>query len=303
VDQLLVSTTGLATPPEATTSETVEDAKKVFEIVEEIQQSVQQAEAALADETAMLRLLATLGMTIAEFSHETGMTFDAFRFDFKQVFDVAIKSCASDLDFLDRAKRARSMLNRLDALTSYLNSLASSRSSREVGPVSLAKVADDFQQGIQNQADSQSVVLTVTSPAYDPLYTKPMHEAEIASILLNMYTNAVKALKRAAGERRIHLTVDRAEDDRCVRLRFSDTGDGIPEKNRERIFDAFFTTRVGPSARASDVEHSVGTGLGLWIVHQIATNAGGEVYVTEPEPGYMTTFELLLPKEDEDAAR
>lgn len=303
VDQLVLSATNLGSGllPGAQ-KRPMPEANEVIAIVEEIQQSVKHAEAALADETAMLRLLATLGMTIAEFSHETGMTFDAFRFDFQQVFEVATGSRADDTKFLEKAGRARSMLSRLDALTSYLNTLASSRSSRDVRPVSLAKIVEDFEKGIQHQAKSQAVELEVRVPDFDPLYTRPMHEAEIASILLNLYTNAVKAMKRAAGERKILVTADRCDDEACVRLCFSDTGDGIPESNRDRIFDAFFTTRVGPSTQASDEEHAIGTGLGLWIVNQIVQNASGEISVTDPEPGYVTTFELLLPKENENGA-
>jgi signal transduction histidine kinase len=85
-----------------------------------------------------------------------------------------------------------------------------------------------------------------------------------------------------------------------VRVRFSDTGDGIPDENSGRIFDAFYTTRTAPPAGASDTEHASGTGLGLWIVSQIAANAGGEVSLTEPPPGYSTCFEVLLPPEEEN---
>ncbi|GAB3399257.1 ATP-binding protein [Massilia agilis] len=270
-------------------------------IADEIEQSVEEARSALADETAMLRLLATLGMTTAEFSHETGMTFDAFRFDFQEVFRTAVDAKQNDSDFLEKAVRAQAMLARLDALTSYLNTLASSRSSRDVQPVSLAKVVEDFEKGIRLQAKTQSVDLRVVVPNYDPLYTRPMHEAEIASILLNLYTNAVKAVKRRGDERVIAVIADRAEENSMVRLRFMDSGDGVPEQNREKIFDAFFTTRVSPPGSASDVDHAKGTGLGLWIVSQIVNNAGGEIVVTEPPTGFSTCFEMLLPEENDNA--
>lgn len=205
----------------------------------------------------------------------------------------------NDGEFLEKAERARSMLARLDALTSYLNTLASSRASRDVRPVSLSKVVEQFEHGIRRQAESQAIDLQIKVPDYDPLYTRPMHEAEIASVLLNLYTNAVKAVKRAGGERKILVIADRS-DDESVRLSFSDTGDGVPEVNRERIFDAFFTTRIGSPAGGDDVEHAKGTGLGLWIVHQIVVNAGGEISVIEPKNGFATTFELLIPREDDN---
>lgn len=279
-------------------SNALPDVNQVKAIAEEIEQSVAETRAALADEAAMLRLLATLGMTTAEFSHETGMTFDAFRFDFQEVFNVALTEKKGDATFVEKAERARAMLARLDALTSYLNTLASSRSTRDVHPVSLSKVVEYFEKGIRLQASTQSVVLEVTVPPFDPLYTRPMHEAEIASILLNLYTNAVKAVKRAGSERKILIVADRLRDEAMLRLRVLDTGDGIPDENREKVFDAFFTTRVAPPGGASDVEHAKGTGLGLWIVSQIVSNAGGDVAIVDAETGYSTCIEILLPEEE-----
>ncbi|MCS6515062.1 ATP-binding protein, partial [Burkholderia thailandensis] len=75
---------------------------------------------------------------------------------------------------------------------------------------------------------------------------------------------------------------------------------GIPDEYRERIFDPFFTTRAAPAGGASDSEHARGTGLGLWIVHQIVMNAGGQILLETPPPGFVTCFEVQLPVKDED---
>jgi signal transduction histidine kinase len=260
---------------------------------------VEAARAQLADEAVILRFLATLGMTMAEFSHETGMTFEAFRLDFESVFEAAVAAHADEQPFKSQADRARGMLVRLDTLTSYLNALAGARAARGMRPISLSKGLQDFEKGMRAQAESRHIVLDVKTPPYDPLFTRPMHEAEIASALLNFYTNAVKALKRAGGRRAILVEADRLREGASerVRVRFSDTGDGIPEDIRDKIFDPFFTTRIAPPAGASEAEHATGAGLGLWIVRQIAVNAGGEVYVSNPPDGYSTCFELTLPPE------
>jgi signal transduction histidine kinase len=276
-------------------------AAETVNLIEQKQVELEAAEIQLADEAAMLRFLATLGMTTSEFSHETGMTFDAFRLDFKRVFEVAVQAKANDPTFGDQAARAQAMLNRLDTLTSYLNALAAARSLRGMRPVSLSKAVETFKQGISAQAKSQEIDLVIETPPYDALYTRPMHEAELASILLNFYTNSIKATKRSKNRREILIVADRVDDlDPRVRVRFSDTGDGIPDENRERIFDAFFTTRTAPPAGASDTEYASGTGLGLWIVSQIVANAGGEAFLAQPPSGYTTCFEVLLPPEPEN---
>ena len=144
-------------------------AAETVNLVEKKQEEVEAAQIQLADEAAMLRFLATLGMTTSEFSHETGMTFDAFRLDFECVFDVAVRARSNDLEFGDQAARAQAMLNRLDTLTSYLNALAAARTLRSIRPVSLSKTVDEFERGISAQAKSQEIELTIETPPYDGL--------------------------------------------------------------------------------------------------------------------------------------
>lgn len=276
-------------------------ARDAAQLVDSASSDFAAAEATLADEASMLRFLATLGMTSAEFNHETGMTFDAFRLDFDRIFQVAI-AASKEQTFQDQAQRAKGMLQRLDTLTSYLNGLASARSAREMSAVSLTKALDDFERGMKLQAHAQKISVQVNTPAYDALYTRPMHQAEVASILLNLYTNAVKAIKRTRKDRSISIVAERVPQEGSVRILFSDTGDGIPVENRERIYDAFFTTSAAPAADAPDLAHASGTGLGLWIVKQIIDNARGQIKVIEAKPPFATCFEINLPAEQEDAS-
>jgi signal transduction histidine kinase len=74
----------------------------------------------------------------------------------------------------------------------------------------------------------------------------------------------------------------READDALVSV--GDTGCGIPEEHRARIFDAFFTTKAAGE----------GTGLGLDIVRKIVEKHGGRIFV-ESEVGVGTTFTVRLP--------
>ena len=258
---------------------------------------IEQQQAALADEAALLRLLATLGLTMSEFSHETGMTFEAVRMDFQAVFKSALDARTGDIAFAVQAERARVMLARLDALTAYLNELASARSVRQLAPVSVSKAIQDFENGVNRLAEKANVTIDVVTPDYDPLFTKPMHIAEVSSILLNLFSNSLKALRRSEGERCIQVQAERDGED-FVLIRFSDSGDGIPVAHREKVFDLFFTTRIAAPATATTAEQFSGTGLGLWIVHQIISKAGGDVEVVDPPSGFSTCLEVRLPAEE-----
>ena len=125
-----------------------------------------------------------------------------------------------------------------------------------------------------------------------------MHSAEVASILLNLFSNSLKALRRVEGRRSIAAKATR-ENDKQIVIQFSDSGDGIPEENREKVFDLFFTTRVAAPATARSAEQYTGTGLGLWIVHQIISKAGGDIAVVDPPADFATCFEVRLPAEEE----
>lgn len=224
----------------------------------------------------------------------------AVRLDFAAVVAAAVKANPEDRGFASQADRVTKMFDRLDVLTSYLNGVAASRSARSRSPVSLSRAIEDFQRGMGPLSLSMGLSMSIRTPPFDPLYTVPMHQAEIASVLLNLYTNAVKAMKRAGSERKILIVADRIDEpESMVRISFSDTGDGIPEENKMRIFGPFFTTKNAPPGDAPDASHMTGTGLGLWIIDRIALNAGGEVSVVDPPPGYATCFEFAVPVENE----
>jgi PAS domain S-box-containing protein len=113
-------------------------------------------------------------------------------------------------------------------------------------------------------------------------------EGQLHQVLTNLVTNAAQAI----GDRIGTITVELSEvadaplsnGGTVVRITVSDTGCGMDEPTRLRIFDPFYTTRsVGE-----------GTGLGLSVVHGIVTAHGGTITV-ESEPGHGSRFDIYLP--------
>jgi signal transduction histidine kinase len=97
----------------------------------------------------------------------------------------------------------------------------------------------------------------------------------------NLLDNAVEHNDTAQPS--VRVTVDGADgDQRHVRIRVADDGPGIPETERE----------VLQAGTETPLEH--GSGLGLWLVHWIATLARGEVTFEERDPrGSVVTLALL----------
>jgi two-component system sensor histidine kinase HydH len=78
------------------------------------------------------------------------------------------------------------------------------------------------------------------------------------------------------------VTVLQDDTTKATQISIADDGAGIPAKDRERIFDPYFTTKAD------------GTGLGLAIVYKIVEAHGGEINV-ESSPGQGTRVTLILP--------
>jgi signal transduction histidine kinase len=102
--------------------------------------------------------------------------------------------------------------------------------------------------------------------------------------LLNVLLNAVQAMPSGGT-----LAVSARREGGAVRLEVADTGAGIPEEVRHRVFEPFFTTRP------------TGTGLGLAVVKRIAEDHRAPVAIESVEGG-GTRFVLLLPLDAPGAA-
>ncbi|MCK4242928.1 MAG: response regulator, partial [Dehalococcoidia bacterium] len=102
--------------------------------------------------------------------------------------------------------------------------------------------------------------------------------AELREALINIIFNAVDSMPQGG-----KLTVKAWQEDNQVVLSVSDTGVGIPDEIKSKIFDPFFSTK-GPD----------GMGLGLSITYGIITRQGGNIDV-ESTLGQGSTFYVRLP--------
>jgi signal transduction histidine kinase/CheY-like chemotaxis protein len=167
----------------------------------------------------------------------------------------------------------------------------SRRTARNLNPVQVGIVVMEAMRLMKPALPSTiEIQMNITSEAFvegDP--------TQIHQIVMNLCTNAYQAMKERGGVLQVAaedvLLPDGIEQDswflppgRYAAIRVSDTGDGIPEAIRKRIFEPYFTTR----------DMGEGTGLGLSTVHGILKAHGGGL-VLETEVGKGTTFHVYLP--------
>ncbi len=108
----------------------------------------------------------------------------------------------------------------------------------------------------------------------------PASPNQLRQVILNIITNAKNAMKSGGV-----LTVETRTNNNHIVINIKDTGIGIPEDIRDKIFEAFFTTK----------QEVKGVGLGLSVCYGIIKDHGGDIRV-KSEVGKGSTFSLLLPK-------
>jgi signal transduction histidine kinase len=133
--------------------------------------------------------------------------------------------------------------------------------------------------------------ISVTCDAEASLEVPPMPVTVYSGVLLNLYTNALKAILAMRAVPRASRIVFRAWNDaRGHVVDVVDTGIGVPPELRARIWDPLFTT----TSRAQSPLGS-GMGLGLTLVRQLVTGIGGTINLIDPPAGFSTCFRVKFP--------
>lgn len=268
---------------------------KLLEIAQELetaQKEQKERKQEFIKEMNLLRILAALGLTIGEFIHEIKQYQGALQHDIKNI------ETSTTLDnVLHVNQRIKANLEGLSTYVSYFDEAFSENVQRELKPIELRTVVYALQSTLE--ADITKRKIEFIEPKFNGynLYTIAMHKSEWASILFNFYTNSRKAISRAKVDGKIFIECGKVYN--TVYLEFSDNGDGIQLENREKIFNAFYTTSTPVGKVVKMHEEMTGTGLGLKIVRDILTSYGGKIFVKEPTKGYSTTIRIELPWEKE----
>ena len=115
------------------------------------------------------------------------------------------------------------------------------------------------------------------APGISPVFADA---GQLTQVLLNLFQNALQALPDEKGT----ITAETGEEREGCFFRVTDTGTGMDEQTRARIFEPLFTTKPP----------GVGTGLGLSIAYRIIEDHGGKIHV-ESDPGKGSAFTVVIP--------
>ncbi|MEW6297709.1 MAG: ATP-binding protein [Thermodesulfobacteriota bacterium] len=219
--------------------------------------------------------LAAIGTLAAGIAHEIRNPLVAV-----QTFVQLLPEQLDDAEFRSTfLQLANSELERISTLINDLMTFARPTPAT-VSEARLNDIVTQVARLFEGQARKRGVTLQISlAPNMPPLLLDP---DQMKQVFMNLVLNALQATE-AGGTVTLSTAVrhDPNGPDSCE-IEVYDTGAGIPAAQQEQIFDPFFTTK------------ETGTGLGLFIVHQIISEHGGSIEV-DSTVGQGTRFRIRLP--------
>jgi len=235
-----------------------------------------QSRSALA-QLAHLNRLETAGQLSASIAHEinqpvTGIALKAsaaLRWLAVDKPDVdKIRSVLTDI--VGAAQRTGDIISGVRALFKKDSNLKTPINLNNVINTVLALLQLDLQKG-------EIRVETILDDELPPVTGDPV---QLQQVILNLIVNAAEAMRPV--KPRVLRIQSSSIARGTIRVSIEDTGSGISQPDRERIFDPMFTTKAG------------GMGMGLAICRSIIENHGGKIWV-EPAAMRGTVFQFELP--------
>lgn len=226
--------------------------------------------------------LAALGQLVAGVAHELNNPLTSVTSLLQSVLEELQEwqdGQLPDEDLIDDLHFADKELGRAKSIVASLLGLARQTQTYEEA-VEMNLVIKDALQILHNQYKYTRVELVQHLKKDLPAIQGNF--ANLGQVVLNVIQNAFQAVSEGTG--RIVLTTDYDPGGRCVVFRCRDNGPGIGQAIRQDVFKPFFTTKpVGQ-----------GTGLGLYICHEIITKHGGTIAI-DPTISEGTQITICLP--------
>ena len=176
-------------------------------------------------------------------------------------------------------KGLATIVTQVDRITKVMNQLLAfaRRRAPERRAVDLGEIVEDSLEMFQERIAHNRITVENEIEADLP----PVHadRDQLMQVLINLVVNSLHAMPEGG---RLRLSL--AREDNHVCLGVSDTGHGMPEEIRSKVFNPFFTTK----------DFGKGTGLGLTVVKGIIEEHGGTIAV-ESVVDKGTTFWIRLP--------
>lgn len=242
----------------------------------------------LQKEYLLLRVLASTGTLILIFEHELQALIDDME-DMLSTASVLLKEMpqAQQEGFKNVLDSFSNRTDMVKDLGEFLGLTMGAQSRAEKRDWVISPIVESVFRPFKWYLKEIGVSHRNTVPK--ELRTPQMYRSELVSVLHNLMTNAVKAVK---GEHKRQIEVTGFMENGTVHIQFLDSGKGLQSGRWESVFEPF------ESDSEPDIKFGAGTGLGLKITRDIVRSYGGEARFCEPPEGWMTCAEVTLSVEE-----
>ena len=252
---------------------------KQLEDVEDYQQVV----------ASKLDMMAMLGVMAGFVTHEMQRILNGLDRLLARLTRIASRDKEAEAALAEVKRTRQALVGQLDYSTAFIGAVQDANSAPESinAKASASLALRQFRQFIDDRGISVEVEIE------DGLLTPSLPRALYNGVILNLFTNALKATVGGPGAAPKPRVAIKAWNDRKYHvLEVADTGVGIPPRLQKRIWDPLFTTT---SAQDYNPLGS-GMGLGLTLVKKIVTEVKGRIDLVDPPPGFRTCFRVVFPR-------
>lgn len=261
--------------------------QELLDQVEDIESQVEETHEAQREAQEAVESMNLLGVVSAFMSHETTLILESARGMLERWKQVPRQNRSDE--FQDRIEQTEQAVenfeNHLRYAKMFLRQISEGEDSQFKPKPQVNMILENFEQ----YTDQRRIEVENAIPF--ELETPKVNVGLYSGVLINLYTNAIKAVvEDEVGDdgRRIRFEAENTSN--WHKIRVIDNGIGVSDEERTRIFEPMYST--------TDVEGptSVGTGLGLYIVKQVIERVDGEISLVDPPSEFETTFEVRLPR-------
>ena len=272
----------------------LEDKRKINHSLSEItktwisyEDETEENVANMEESQQVYRKLASLGISSATTAHEIKHTIGELGMIPKTILTKLKTHAESKLlvtdDIQDALTRINTIRYFMKFIMQFVETLAyDSEIKHEKETFKIKPILDIFLKYFLGMLNMRNTTISYNlHPENISVY---MNKADFESIILNLLSNSFKAIyalpKKSSGKIKINIS----KDAKKFKLKFSDNGIGIKERNRDKIFRLFFTT------------NKQGTGLGLPIIREMLEDYDGKIVLLDKsELDNGATFEITIP--------
>ncbi|MBT4761660.1 MAG: PAS domain-containing protein [Bdellovibrionaceae bacterium] len=225
--------------------------------------------------------LASIGELSGQIAHEMNTPLTAITLAASSLLKRIEKEEFSKELYKNQLNLVLKVCKKLAKIISSVRKLSSGANEEELSKVNLSSIIEDTMLLCENSFHRNNIEFTLNLET-DEEQTINCSPSEISQVIMNLINNAIDAAKEIDDPQKwVKLNISKIDNYICFKL--SDSGKGISEKIRNKIFDPRFTTK----------SLSDGTGLGLALSSQIIKRHGGEIYLVSDVKN--TTFIFNIP--------